>query len=282
MSQTAGLEALVRRLELSRLLSGEFDNAAAIITIHPGAGGVDAQDWAEMLLRMYLRWAERSTLSCELVDRAEGEEAGIKGASIIVRGAYAYGKLRSESGVHRLIRISPFDSNARRHTAFAAVFVVPELPDDAEIDSVPPEELRIDVYRASGAGGQHVNRTESAVRITHLPTNIVVQCQNERSQHKNKATAMKMLKGRIFEQRRVEREAAFEESFGSQRQDNAFGSQVRTYTLAPYQMVKDERTEFKTSNVNQVLDGALDPFIESYLLTQAERRARQKEADAQG
>lgn len=274
--QAEGLAEVVRSLELARLLSGEHDNAPAIVTIHPGAGGVDAQDWAEMLLRMYLRWAERAQAKVELVDHAAGDEAGIKGASFVVHAPYAYGKLRGESGVHRLIRISPFDANARRHTAFAAVFVVPELPEDDSADEIESEDLRIDVYRASGAGGQHVNRTESAVRITHLPTNTVVQCQNERSQHKNKATAMKMLKGRLFELRRREKEAAFEASFASSKQDIAFGSQVRSYTLAPYQLVKDERTEHKHANVQAVLDGQVDSFIESYLLWRAEQSARAK------
>ncbi len=253
------------------MLSGSEDGSDAIVTVHPGAGGVDAQDWAEMLVRMYLRWCEQAGFSTEMIDHSPGDEAGIKSVSFVVKGEYAYGYLRAEGGVHRLIRISPFDSNARRHTAFAAVFVVPDLDDDEGEIEIRDEDLRVDTYRASGAGGQHVNKTESAIRLTHIPTGIVVQCQSERSQHKNRATAMKMLRGRLYEQQRREREAEFEENYGSDKQDIAFGSQVRTYTLNPYTMVKDERTELKVSNAQGVLDGDLDPFIEAYLMMAAER-----------
>lgn len=270
--QLPPLEQAVRRLEVERMLSGKEDRTDAIVTIHPGAGGVDAQDWAEMVLRMVLRWCERRGFRTELLDQQPGDEAGIKDATILVKGEYAYGFLRAEGGVHRLIRISPFDANARRHTAFAAVFVVPDLgEDEGEVD-VKTEDLRVDTYRASGAGGQHVNKTESAVRLTHLPTGIVVQCQAERSQHKNRATAMKMLRGRLYELQRSKREAEFEEAYGSDRQEIAFGSHMRSYTLHPYTLVKDERTEHKSSNVQAVLDGDLDPFIEAFLLRAADRQ----------
>ncbi len=275
-SQIPAIEAGVRAMEVSRMLSGKEDRADAIVTIHPGAGGVDAQDWAEMLMRMYLRWAERKGYKTELVNHNAGDEAGIKDVSFIVHGDSAYGFLRAEGGVHRLIRISPFDANARRHTAFAAVYVVPDLEEDESDIVIRPEDLKTDTYRSGGAGGQHVNKTESAVRITHLPSGIIVACQQERSQHKNRSTAMKMLRGRLYELRRREREAAFEEAFGGDKQGIAFGSQVRTYTLQPYTMVKDERTEHKVSNAQAVLDGDLDAFIEAYLLAAADKRAEQK------
>ena len=270
--QLPELGNVLRGMELRRMLSGSEDGSDAILTVHPGAGGVDAQDWAEMLVRMYLRWCEQRGFKTEIVDHTPGDEAGIKSVSFVVRGEFAYGYLRAEGGVHRLIRISPFDSNARRHTAFAAVFVVPDLDDDESEIEVRDEDLRVDTYRASGAGGQHVNKTESAVRLTHIPSGIVVQCQSERSQHKNRATAMKMLRGRLYEQQRREREAEFEENYGSDKQDIAFGSQVRTYTLNPYMMVKDERTELKVSNAQGVLDGELDPFIEAYLMMAADKK----------
>jgi peptide chain release factor 2 len=272
-AQLARMDKKVRDLELQRMLSGSHDRANAIVSINPGAGGVDAQDWAEMLMRMYLRWCERRGFKTEIVNHQPGDEAGIKDVSITVEGPHAYGFLRAENGVHRLIRISPFDANARRHTAFAAVFVVPDLGDDdvAEIE-IRPEDLRVDTYRSSGAGGQHVNRTESAIRLTHIPSGIVVSCQAERSQHKNRSTAMKMLKGRLYEKQRQEREAEFAKNYTSQQLAIGFGSQVRTYTLHPYTMVKDERTDYKDSDANGVLDGELDTFIEAYLLKAAGER----------
>lgn len=270
-AQLPHTEKQLRDLELARMLAGPEDRSNAIISINPGAGGIDAQDWAEMLMRMYLRFCERKGFSTEVVNLQAGDDAGIKDTSIAVSGPYAYGFLRAESGVHRLIRISPFDTNARRHTGFAAVHVVPDLDDTVNIE-IKPEELRVDRFRASGAGGQHVNRTESAVRLTHLPTGIVVSCQAERSQHKNMATAMKMLRGRLYEKARQEREAEFAKNYESQRLAIDFGSQVRTYTLHPYTMVKDERTDHKATDVHRVLDGDLDEFIEAYLLKLAGQR----------
>jgi peptide chain release factor 2 len=271
-------EQRVRELELQRMLSGPQDRADAIVSIAPGAGGVDAQDWAEMLMRMYLRWCERKGFKAEIVDQQPGDEAGIKDASFTVSGAHAYGFLRAENGVHRLIRISPFDSNARRHTAFAAVTVVPDLGDDADSEiEIKPEDLKVDTFRSGGAGGQHVNKTESAIRIEHIPSGIIVKCQAERSQHKNRSTAMKMLRGRLFEKQRQEREAEFAKNYSSQQLAIGFGSQVRTYTLQPYTMVKDERTDYKATDANRVLDGDLDEFIEAYLLKAAgERDASQR------
>ncbi|MDW8362640.1 MAG: peptide chain release factor 2 [Myxococcales bacterium] len=273
-AQLPELERQTRALELERMLGGKEDRSDAIVSIHPGAGGIDAQDWAQMLLRMYLRWCERRGLQVELLDQQPGDEAGIKSASFVARGPYAYGLLRAENGVHRLIRISPFDANARRHTAFAAVYVVPDLDEDDTQVVIRPEDIQVDTFRAGGKGGQHVNKTESAVRITHLPTGIVVSCQAERSQHKNRATAMKMLRGRLYEMQRAARESEFQQAYGVDRSTEiAFGSQVRTYTLHPYTLVKDERTEHKTGNAQAVLDGDLDPFIEAYLLAAADRRA---------
>lgn len=265
-SQLPDLSQRVRKMEITRMLSGPEDATGAIVTIHPGAGGTESQDWADILMRMYLRWCERKGYKTEIVDHQPGEEAGIKGASFTVTGQYAYGFLRAENGVHRLIRISPFDSNARRHTSFAAVFVVPDLPEDDTVIEIKPEDLKVDTFRAGGKGGQHVNKTESAIRITHIPTGIVVQCQAERSQHKNRSTAMKMLRGRLYEKARQERETAFAQTYESGKMEIGFGSQVRSYTMAPYQLVKDERTELKNSNVQSVLDGDLDDFIEAYLL----------------
>jgi peptide chain release factor 2 len=253
--------------ELQRLLGGEHDAANAIVSINAGAGGTDACDWAEMLLRMYLRWAERRGYACEVVDRQEGDEAGIRSATVTVSGDYAYGYLKAEEGVHRLVRISPFDSNARRQTAFASVAVMPELDDTIEIE-IDEKELRIDTFRASGAGGQHVNKTDSAVRMTHLPTGIVVQCQNERSQHKNRATAMKLLRGRLYEYERARRDQEVAKLRGEQRQIE-FGSQIRSYTLHPAQRVKDHRTELEMGNVDAVLDGDLDRFIRAMLVQKA-------------
>jgi len=265
--QTAvrAFERAVTELEFKKMLSGENDPANAFLSIHAGAGGTEAQDWASMLLRMYLRWAERRGFTADLVDVLDGEEAGIKSATVLVSGDYAYGYLKAEVGIHRLVRISPFDANARRHTSFASVFVYPDIEDNIEI-VIDDKDIRVDTYRASGAGGQHVNKTSSAVRITHLPTNIVVQCQNERSQHMNRAMAMKMLKARLYELEMKEREKEREKLNASKKQI-AWGSQIRSYILQPYQMVKDHRTELEVGNVNGVLDGDIDKFIETYLMS---------------
>ena len=254
----------VERLETGMLLSGENDSLSAIVTIHPGAGGTESQDWAEMLLRMYLRWAERSEYQSVITDRLEGEGAGIKSVTFEVNGDSAYGLLRSEIGVHRLVRISPFDSNARRHTSFASVFVYPQVDDEIKID-IKTEDLRIDTFRSSGAGGQHVNRTDSAIRITHFPTGIVVQCQNERSQHKNRASALKQLRARLYEHelgKKQEEERKVEAS----KADINFGSQIRSYVLAPYRLVKDIRTKLAIGDVDRVLDGDLDSLMHAYLV----------------
>jgi peptide chain release factor 2 len=256
------LEQRVEELEFRRMFSGEMDPANAFLDIQAGSGGTEAQDWAEMLLRMYLRWAERSSFAAEIIEASPGEVAGIKSATVRVEGEYAYGWLRTETGVHRLVRKSPFDSGNRRHTSFAAVFVSPEVEDDIDID-INPADLRIDVYRASGAGGQHVNRTESAVRITHNPTGIVVQCQNDRSQHKNKSTAMKQLKAKLYEMERLKRmqeQQVLEES----KSDIGWGSQIRSYVL-DQSRIKDLRTGVETGNTQAVLDGDLDQFIEASL-----------------
>ena len=258
------LETRVARLELQSLLSGEYDDRDAVAEVHAGAGGTDAQDWAEMLLRMYTRWAERRGFSIEMDEATEGKEAGLLSATFIVRGRFAYGLLSAERGVHRLVRISPFDSQHRRQTSFASLDVVPfleELSDEVDIDE---KDLRIDTYRSSGAGGQHVNKTDSAVRITHLPTGIVVSCQNERSQHQNKARAMQILAAKLAQRSREERQAEMD-SLGGERIDNAWGSQIRSYTLAPFQLVKDGRTGLETGNVEAVLDGDLDAFMEAEL-----------------
>ena len=251
------------RLELRALFSGEHDERDAICEINAGAGGTDAQDWAEMLLRMYTRWAQNRGFEFEVDEIQEGQEAGIKSATFIVRGRYAYGNLVGERGVHRLIRISPFDANARRQTAFASLDCVPAI-EQAEAPEIDPGDLRIDTYRSSGAGGQHVNVTDSAVRITHLPTGVVVSCQNERSQLQNRAKAMQILAARLAERQREEQRKEMEALSGDKR-EVAFGSQIRTYTLAPYQLVKDERTRYETGNVAAVLDGDLDAFVEAYL-----------------
>ena len=261
------VEKALSEQRLHMLFTGENDSAAAIIEINAGAGGTEAQDWAEMLLRMYLRWAERKDYKVQILDQLSGEEAGIKSATINIKGENAYGRLRSEIGVHRLVRISPFDANSRRHTSFSSVFVLPDIEDDIEID-IDEKDLRIDTYRSSGAGGQHVNKTESAVRITHNPTGIVVQCQNERSQHKNKAFAMKVLKARLYQheqQKRNEEKAASQ----SEKMEIAWGSQIRSYVLQPYQMIKDHRTNVENGNVQAVLDGDLDKFMEAYLMNRA-------------
>ena len=245
------------------MLSGEHDRLNAIVSIHPGAGGTEAQDWADILMRMYLRWVELKGFKAEVVDFLPGDEAGVKSVTFTVTGEYAYGYLKAEVGVHRLVRISPFDSNKRRHTSFASVFVYPEIDDNIVVD-INEADLKVDTYRSSGAGGQHVNKTDSAVRLTHMPTGIVVACQNERSQHKNRATAMKLLRARIYELKLEEQEAKMQE-FSKDKRDIAWGSQIRSYVMQPYRLIKDHRTGFETGNIDPVLDGALDGFIEAYL-----------------
>ncbi len=263
-TRAARAEEEIQSAEFKRMLGGENDINNAIVSIHSGAGGTEAQDWAEMLLRMYLRWTERKGFRTEMVDYLAGEEAGIKSVTFTVTGEYAYGYLKAESGIHRLVRISPFDANKRRHTSFASIFVFPEIGEDIAVE-INEEDLRIDTFRSSGAGGQHVNKTESAIRITHLPTGIVVQCQNERSQHKNRGMAMKVLRARLYELKRKEQEEKMEKLY-PEKKDIAWGSQIRSYTLQPYRLVKDHRTNFEVGNVEAVLDGDLDPFIEAYLL----------------
>jgi peptide chain release factor 2 len=260
-------EESIAKLEFERMLSGEHDRSNAIVNVHPGAGGLEAQDWAEMLLRMLLRWAERRGFKVEMIEHTPGEGGGIKSATFLVQGDCAYGYLRAEAGIHRLVRISPFDANARRHTSFAAILVTPEIEEDIEIE-IRDEDLRIDTYRSSGAGGQHVNKTDSAVRFTHLPTGIVVACQNERSQHKNRAMAMKILRSRLYELELEKQREQKEQLAGTKREIN-FGSQIRSYVLHPYRMVKDHRTGFEMGNTDAVLDGDLDRFIEAELLRQA-------------
>jgi peptide chain release factor 2 len=262
------LRAEVDQLETTSLLPSENDQLNAIVTIHPGAGGTESQDWAEMLLRMYRRWAERHNFKFTLNDYQAGEEAGLKSTTFTVTGNYAYGLLSAESGVHRLVRISPFDQAARRHTSFASVYVSPEIDDTINIE-IKPDELRIDTYRSTGKGGQHVNTTDSAVRITHIPTGIVAQCQNERSQHRNREMAMKFLRSRLYAlelQRRREAAQKLEDSKG----EIAFGSQIRSYVLHPYRMVKDHRTKFDLGDTDRVLDGDIDPFIQEYLKSRRE------------
>jgi peptide chain release factor 2 len=250
-------------LELRNMLRGPDDHRDAILTIHPGAGGTESQDWAEMLLRMYIRWADKNGFQAELLDQLEGDEAGIKSATLEIRGTYAYGYLRAERGVHRLVRISPFDSQGRRHTSFASVFVYPVVDDTIEIE-VRDEDVEMDVYRASGAGGQHVNKTSSAVRLRHLPSGIVVACQQERSQHKNRATAMKMLKAALY-QRALEEQEAEKAKLESTKTDIGWGSQIRSYVFQPYTMVNDHRSDLKVGDVQAVMDGDLNPFIHAYL-----------------
>ncbi len=256
-------ESLLDKVEFQLMLGGDHDLKNAFLSVHAGAGGVEACDWAEMLLRMYLRWAERQGFEADLVDVLPGEEAGIRNATVQIKGDYAYGYLKAEAGVHRLVRISPFDAASRRHTSFAAVEVIPEFDDDDEIE-ILDKDLRIDTYRASGAGGQHVNKTESAVRITHIPTGIVVTCQNERSQHKNRAVAMRVLKARIYHLQQMEKEEEIKNLYG-EKGEIAWGNQIRSYVLAPYQLVKDLRTGFETGNPQAVLDGDIQGFIEAYL-----------------
>ena len=254
----------LERQELQVMLGGEYDRLGAIVSIHPGAGGMEAQDWAEMLLRLYMRWAERHGFKTDLADLQPGEGAGIKSATFEVDGDYAYGYLKAEAGIHRLVRISPYDANARRHTSFASMFVFPAIDDKVEV-TINPADLKVDTFRASGAGGQHVNKTDSAVRMTHIPTGIVVSCQNERSQHKNRAMAMKILRSRLFEleQRKKKEEL---EKFSKEKKDIAWGSQIRSYVLQPYQLVKDHRTGVENGNTAAVLDGDIDSFIEGFLM----------------
>ncbi|MDD4895925.1 MAG: peptide chain release factor 2, partial [Atribacterota bacterium] len=257
------LEKDVSHQERSLLFSGEYDKNNAILSIHSGAGGTESQDWAEMLLRMYLRWAEKNNFKSEIIDLMPGDEAGIKSVTFTVSGRNAFGLLKSEKGIHRLVRISPFDANKRRHTSFASVEVIPEVEEDVKID-IAESDLRIDTYRSTGAGGQHVNTTDSAVRITHLPTKIVVQCQNERSQYSNRLTAMKILKARLFEYYQRKKEEDLERISGDKK-DIAWGNQIRSYVFQPYQMVKDHRTKVESSNIHQIMDGEIQIFIDAYL-----------------
>lgn len=260
----ASLEKKSRKAELDAMLCGEMDSSNAIVTIHPGAGGTESQDWSQMLLRMYLRWAEKNGFKTEIIDYQPGEEAGIKSVTFIICGENAYGYIKAEMGIHRLVRISPFDANKRRHTSFAALFALPEIDEDVKVD-IADGDLKIDTFRSSGAGGQHVNVTDSAVRITHIPTGLVVQCQNERSQHKNKAFAMKVLRARLYE---LEKEKLLEkkEGIAGEKKEIAWGSQIRSYVLHPYRMVKDQRTGVESGNTDAVLDGDLNSFIEAFLL----------------
>jgi peptide chain release factor 2 len=268
---------LVEDGEVRKMLGGEHDRKNAIITVHPGAGGTESQDWAEMLLRMYLRWIERRGFTREVIDYQPGDEAGLKSATVTVTGEFAFGLLSAEAGVHRLVRISPFDQAARRHTSFASVYVWPELPEDADL-VIDEKDIRIDTFRSSGAGGQHVNVTDSAIRITHLPTGIVVSCQNERSQHRNRDSAMRVLKARLFDLKMKEQQAKLDQ-IGGAKKDIAFGSQIRSYVLHPYQLVKDHRTKFEVSDPERVLDGDLDPLIKAYLMQKASGTLGQPAAD---
>jgi len=263
-SSLRSLEERTAALELTTVLAGEYDRGNAILSINPGAGGTESQDWAQMLLRMYLRWTEARGYRAEVIDLLPADEAGIKSATVTVTGPYAYGRLKAEMGVHRLVRMSPFDAGRRRHTSFASVFVYPEIDEEIEV-TIDEKDLRIDTFRSSGAGGQHVNVTDSAVRITHLPTGIVVSCQNERSQHKNRAMAMKVLRARLYDHHRREQEKEMAK-FEGEKKEIAWGSQIRSYVLAPYQLVKDHRSGLETGNVEKVLDGEIDPFIDAFLL----------------
>lgn len=266
-NELSGISAKLADLELKSLLNGEVDGNNAYISIHSGAGGTESQDWASMLLRMYTRWAEKQGFKVEVLAMNEGEEAGIKSATLLIEGPYAYGHLKAESGVHRLVRISPFDSNARRHTSFASIHAWPEISDDIDIQ-IKDEEIRVDTYRASGAGGQHVNKTDSAIRITHIPTNTIVQCQNQRSQHANRDKAFKMLKAILYEKELEKRQQELD-AIAGERKANEWGSQIRSYVLHPYQLAKDHRTDFETGNPAAVLDGDLGGFIHAYLRDKA-------------
>ena len=277
---TAGIDQfaeLVDGGEIKKMLGGEHDRKNAILAIHPGAGGTESQDWAEMLLRMYLRWIERRGFKREVIDYQPGDEAGLKSATVTVSGEFAFGLLSAEAGVHRLVRISPFDSAARRHTSFASVYVWPEMPEDEDI-VIDDKDIRIDTFRSSGAGGQHVNVTDSAIRITHLPTGMVVSCQNERSQHRNKDSAMRVLKARLFDLRMKEQQSTLNQ-IGGAKKEIAFGSQIRSYVLHPYQLVKDHRTKFEIADPGRVLDGDLDPFIKAYLMQKASGTLGQPSAE---
>ena len=265
---TLELETRLHKLQVEILLSGEKDTNNAIVAIHPGAGGTESQDWAQMLLRMYTRWAERNQFQVEMMDLQPGEEAGIKSATFGVQGEYAYGRLKAEAGVHRLVRISPFDANKRRHTSFASVFVYPEIEDDLDVN-IDEKDLKLDTFRASGPGGQNVNKVSSAVRITHIPTGLVVACQTERSQHKNRSMAMKILRAKIYEIEMKKKEAEMDNLVG-EKKDIAWGNQIRSYVFQPYQMVKDHRTNTEFGNVEAVMDGQLDSFIDAYLVQQAQ------------
>lgn len=268
MAQTSDdLKMQLQHLEIEMLLSGEKDQNNAIVSIHPGAGGTESQDWAQMLMRMYTRWAERNDYKVELMDLLPGEEAGIKSATFSVAGDYAYGRLKAEAGVHRLVRISPFDANKRRHTSFASVFVYPEIEEDIDL-KIEDKDLKLDTFRASGPGGQNVNKVSSAIRITHIPTGTVVACQTERSQHKNRSSAMKVLRAKLYKMEMKKKEAEMNNLVG-EKKDIAWGNQIRSYVFQPYQMVKDHRTNFDIGNVEAVMDGNLDPFIDAYLHQQA-------------
>jgi len=262
-AEITALSAAIEELELRHLLSEELDKNNAIVSIHPGAGGTESQDWAQMLLRMYLRWAEKHKFKTQVVDLLPGEEAGIKSATFTVSGPYSYGFLKAEAGVHRLVRISPYDANKRRHTSFAAVIIYPEIEEDINIE-IKPDDIRIDTFRASGAGGQHVNKTSSAVRITHIPSGIVISCQNERSQHKNKAMALKILKSRLYDISLREQKSKMKEIAGDKK-GIAWGNQIRSYVLQPYRLVKDHRTSIESGNVDSVLNGEIDKFIRAFL-----------------
>ena len=267
------LAVQVESAEIKKMLGGEHDRKNAIVSIHPGAGGTESQDWAEMLLRMYLRWTERRGFKREVIDLQPGDEAGIKNTTFTVSGDYAYGLLLAEAGVHRLVRISPFDQAARRHTSFASVFVWPELPDDVKVE-IDEKDIRVDTYRSSGAGGQHVNVTDSAVRITHFPTGVVVSCQNERSQHRNRDAALKVLRARLYDLKLREQQQKLDQ-LGGEKREIAFGSQIRSYVLHPYRLVKDHRTKEEIGNVDRVLDGDLDYFIKAYLMRKTNVTASQ-------
>jgi peptide chain release factor 2 len=271
------LDQEVQTGEIKKMLGGEHDRKNAIITIHPGAGGTESQDWAEMLLRMYMRWIERRGFKREVIDYQPGDEAGLKSVTLTVAGEYAYGLLSAEVGVHRLVRISPFDQAARRHTSFASLHAYPELPDDVDVE-IDDKDIRIDTFRSSGAGGQHVNVTDSAIRITHLPTGIVVSCQNERSQHRNRDSAMRVLKARLYDIKVKEQQANLEK-IGGVKKDIAFGSQIRSYVMHPYQLVKDHRTKEQVGDVNRVLDGDIDLFIKAYLMKKSSGTLAQPAAD---